>query len=187
MSKPSTRAKIIDIADQLFYEFGYEHTSFASIAGEVGISRGNFYHHFKSKDEILNAVIDRRLTNTQQLLDDWHDEGQTAEGRIKCFINILITNRAKIKLFGCPVGSLTNELVKLEHYSLPGANKIFILFKDWLAKQFLALGHGKDAEKLALHLLARSQGIATIASAFHDEAFLYQEAETLNQWLSSYA
>jgi len=44
-------------ADRLFYEQGFEHTSFANIADAVNISHGNVYHHFKSKDDILDAVI----------------------------------------------------------------------------------------------------------------------------------
>jgi len=186
MSKQSTKTNIIDKADQLFYESGFEHTSFAGIASRVGISRGNFYYHFKSKDEILQAVIDRRLANTQQMLDAWSEEAATPEARIKCFINILIMNRDKIKRYGCPVGSLTNELSKLGHPALAEASSVFTLFKDWLAREFSALGQGREAARLALHLLARSQGIATIASAFDDEDFLYQEAEELNRWLGGY-
>ena len=64
MNDTTTRANIIDAADQLFYRQGYEHTSFADIADVVQISRGNFYYHFKSKDEILDAVINLRLVNT---------------------------------------------------------------------------------------------------------------------------
>lgn len=187
MSNRTTKENIIDVADQLFYQQGFVHTSFADIASEVGISRGNFYHHFKSKDEILTAVIDQRLSNTERMLNDWQIEGQTASERIKCFINILILNRAKIKLYGCPVGTLAMELAKLEHPSLIGAKNVFSLFSDWLEKQFIDLGHQKNALDLALHLLARSQGIATLASAFHDEKFLYKEVETLNEWLATYS
>ena len=39
MSGSSTRAQIVEVADRLFYEQGYEHTSFADIASEVKISR----------------------------------------------------------------------------------------------------------------------------------------------------
>ena len=60
----------------LFYQHGFDHTSFADIAGKVGISRGNFYYHFKTKDEILDAVINRRLTNTEQMLDHWEATGE---------------------------------------------------------------------------------------------------------------
>ena len=52
MSDKTTRDQIVEAADRLFYRQGYEHTSFADIADAVQISRGNFYYHFKSKDEI---------------------------------------------------------------------------------------------------------------------------------------
>ena len=55
------RQRIVAAADQLFYIQGYENTSFSDIAEAVDISRGNFYYHFKSKDDILSAVLDARL------------------------------------------------------------------------------------------------------------------------------
>ena len=90
MSNKTTRDHIIDAADQLFYRQGYEHTSFSDIADTVQISRGNFYHHFKTKDEILDAVIDLRLTNTRNMLEQWEIEGKQPEDRIRRFIHILI-------------------------------------------------------------------------------------------------
>lgn len=186
MSNNTTRETIVDIADELFYQQGYEKTSFSDIAREVGITRGNFYHHFKTKDAILASVIDKRLDNTAEMLAQWQEEGQSAGDRIECFIKILIMNRAKIKLYGCPVGTLTTELSKLDHPLLSNANQVFMLFSNWLETQFLALGHKEQAKDLALHLLARSQGVATLASAFHDEDFLYKEVETLKAWLMHY-
>ena len=182
----TTKERIVELADQLYYEKGFGSTSFADIASEVGISRGNFYHHFKTKDEILAAVIEKRMLKTEMMLNNWEKSGTSPADRIKCFINILIMNRMKIKQFGCPVGSLTTELAKLDHPALTDANQVFTLFKTWLSKQFASLGYKKEADSLAMHLLGRSQGIATMASAFHSEEFLYQEVETLNQWLSSY-
>jgi len=63
-----TRERIVDKADQLFYEQGFEHTSFTQIAEALGISRGNFYYHFKTKDEILDAVISHRIVRTNSML-----------------------------------------------------------------------------------------------------------------------
>ena len=146
-----TKDVIIDMADMLFYQQGFEHTSFSDISRKVGISRGNFYHHFKSKDEILESVIERRLSNTRKMLDEWQEENPSAKDRIKCFINILVANRVKIKLYGCPVGTLTTELGKLSHPSLVDANKVFSLFKHWLTNQFGTLGKEHiEAENLAI-------------------------------------
>lgn len=186
MSTNSTRDHIIEAADLLFYQQGYEHTSFADIADAVKISRGNFYYHFKTKDEILDAVIEARLANTRKMLDQWEIGGQTPADRIRSFINILIVNRADIKRFGCPVGTLCTELAKLDHTSQDEANKLFTLFRTWLRRQFNLLGREADADALAMHFLARSQGVATLAAAFHDEKFIREEVTQMNAWLDSY-
>ena len=185
MSDKTTRDHIVEAADQLFYRQGYEHTSFSDIADAVKISRGNFYYHFKSKDEILDAVINERLANTRKMLEQWEIEGKQPADRIRSFIHILIGNRAKIKRYGCPVGTLCAELAKLNHASQAEANKLFTLFQTWLRRQFTLLGREADADTLAMHLLARSQGVATLASAFHDEKFIKQEVKQMCDWLES--
>jgi TetR/AcrR family transcriptional repressor of nem operon len=185
MSSKSTRDQIVEAADRLFYQQGFEHTSFADIADVVGISRGNFYYHYKSKDEILDAVIDARLAKTGKMLERWEAEGDTPDDRIRSFIDILIANRSDIKRYGCPVGTLCGELAKLGHASQADANKLFTLFRTWLARQFALLGRTADADALAMHLLARSQGVATLASAFQDEDFIRQEVSELQRWLTS--
>ena len=180
----STRERIVEKADQLFYEQGYEHTSFADIAGAVKISRGNFYHHFRTKDEILDAVIALRLENTRKMLERWESEGESPADCIRCFINILIANRTKIMAHGCPVGTLCAELAKLDHAFQAKAGKLFTLFRNWLSRQFKALGREVDADALAMHLLARSQGVATLANAFHDETFIREEVAQMDRWLA---
>ena len=187
MRHQTTRDQIIEAADRLFYRQGYEHTSFSDIADAVRISRGNFYYHFKTKDEILDAVIDARLAYTRAMLDQWERDGRTPADRIRSFIHILIANRADIKRFGCPVGTLTAELAKLDHVSKAEANKLFTLFRTWLRRQFTLLGHKTDADELAMHLLARSQGVATLAAAFHDEKFIRQEVRQMCAWLDNVA
>jgi TetR/AcrR family transcriptional repressor of nem operon len=183
MSGKTTRERIIDAADRLFYQQGYEQTSFADVAAAVGITRGNFYHHFKSKDEILDAVIELRLDATAGMLARWEVEGGHPQGRLLCFVGILVANRAKIMNHGCPVGTLSTELSKLDHRSREDANKIFLLFRAWLRRQFEQLGRSGDADDLAMHLLARSQGVATLANAFHDEGFIQKEVDAMRDWI----
>lgn len=179
----STRDHIIQAADQLFYERGFEKTSFADIAESVQISRGNFYYHFKSKDDILAAVIDQRATKTAAMLDSWAQKASTPLARLRCFAELLIQNRKNIQRFGCPVGTLCAELSKLDHPSQGEAGMIFGQFRTWLSEQFEALGHGPDADALAMHLLSRSQGIASLANAFHDERFIRHEVKLIEDWL----
>jgi AcrR family transcriptional regulator len=181
----TTRDHIVEAADQLFYQRGYEHTSFSNIADVVQISRGNFYFHFKSKDEILHAVIDLRLARTRQMLEQWEAEGKVPEDRIRSFIDMMIANRAAIKRYGCPVGTLCTELAKLGHASQAEARELFTLFRAWLRRQFTLLGREADADVLAMHLLGRSQGVATLASAFQDETFIRVEMQQMCEWLET--
>lgn len=183
MVQAQTRKQIVAAADDLFYRQGFAQTSFANIAAAVGISRGNFYYHFKTKDEILTEVIQLRLTRTARMLADWQGDGDSPRARIASFIDLMIMNRAKITRYGCPIGSLCTELSKLDHAAQGQANGLFTLFRDWLQRQFTQAGQGTDAPALAMHLLARSQGAATLAQSFHDEGFLRAEVADMHRWL----
>lgn len=185
MGDGTTRERIVDAADRLFYERGYEHTSFADIADAVAISRGNFYYHYKTKDEILAAVIARRFERTAAMLAQWEADADGAVDRVRSFIHMLVMNRATISRHGCPVGTLCGELGKLGHPAKADASRLFTLFRAWLRGQFVLLGHEAGADALAMHLLARSQGIAALASAFEDERFIEQEVEQLLAWLQT--
>ncbi len=185
MSGATTREQIVEEADRLFHERGFGHASFADIAAAVGISRGNFYYHFKTKDEILDAVIARRRANVQRMLERWESEGASPADRIRRFIGVLVTNQTAIMRHGCPIGTLCGELAKLDHPAQVAASGLFILFRDWLTRQFVDLGHAEEAEALAMSLLARSQGVAVLANAFHDDAFVEREVADLCAWLDA--
>lgn len=183
MKADETRRKIVIAADQLFYEQGFEKASFTDIARVVEISRGNFYYHFKTKDAVLAAVIEHRLDQRKAMLRQWEQEEDNPANRIKSFINILIANQTKIMAFGCPIGTLCSELAKLDHALKPEAAGLFTLFAEWLERQFTELGRADRASDLAMHLLMRSQGVASLANTFQDASFVRREVEAMYQWL----
>ena len=51
--------EILDVAEELFAEKGYDNASTNDIIAKIGIARGTLYHHFGSKEEILDALVDR--------------------------------------------------------------------------------------------------------------------------------
>lgn len=60
---------ILDVSQRLFMEKGYEHTSIQDIINRLGgLSKGAIYHHFHSKEEILNAVINRMSEESEEKL-----------------------------------------------------------------------------------------------------------------------
>ena len=53
-----TVKKILEISYKLFYDKGYDETSIQDIIDELGMSKGAIYHHFKSKEDILNKICE---------------------------------------------------------------------------------------------------------------------------------
>lgn len=183
----SIREQIVDAADRLFYEQGFGFTSFSHIADAVGISRGNFYYHFKTKDEILDAVIDSRLARTRRMLAQWSAQSEDPAERIGLFVDILLRNQEPIMRHGCPVGSLCQELAKLDHLARDRAGGVLALFAEWLRAQFEQMGCGQASAGHALHLLGRTQGVATLANAFGDPGYVREEVARMNDWVRACA
>lgn len=180
----STRNEIVAAADDLFYRQGFEHTSFAHIAAAVKISRGNFYHHFKSKDDILRAVIDKRLADRRAMMAEWTARHDDPRDRLYAFIDILKVNGAKIRRHGCPIGTLCSELAKLNHQAQNEAKGLFTLFDAWLSEQFTLLGHGPRSGRLAMRLLSETQGVATMFNAFGEVGFVDLEISRMKAWVA---
>ena len=62
--------KILDVSMQLFLEKGCEHTSIQDIVNHLGgLSKGAIYHHFKSKEDILDGVMNKLYQNNDNELD----------------------------------------------------------------------------------------------------------------------
>lgn len=54
------RVQILDAAEQLFFEKGYDRTSVQDLLDALSMSKGGFYHYFDSKEAVLRAVSERR-------------------------------------------------------------------------------------------------------------------------------
>lgn len=179
------RQNILDAANRLFYERGFHQTSFSDIAEASGVPRGNFYYYFKSKDEILEAVVAGRLEQIRGMLAQWEAEIPEPRDRLRRYVQILLNEERDVMRYGCPMGSLNMELGKTRPELLVHSREMFLLFRDWLQRQFRALGAGRGARDLALHLLACTQGTALVASSLSDPGLLRREAQRLKQWIDA--
>ncbi|MGO1802585.1 MAG: TetR/AcrR family transcriptional regulator [Microbacteriaceae bacterium] len=67
------RDQILEIAVQVFIEQGYEATSVASLAARLGLSKSALYHHFASKEALLEVALDEALGGLEGVLRDAGD------------------------------------------------------------------------------------------------------------------
>ena len=63
-SADERKGEILDVAEQLFAEKGFDNASTNDIIKKIGIARGTLYHHFKSKEEILDAIVERMMNDS---------------------------------------------------------------------------------------------------------------------------
>lgn len=73
-SADDRRNEILDGAQALFFERGYERTTVNDVIAKVGISKGGFYHHFKAKEDLLEGITARlardAVARVRDILDD---------------------------------------------------------------------------------------------------------------------
>ena len=189
MAKKSerTRQRIIDAANQLFYRKGYNRTSFTDVVDAAEVPRGNIYYYFKTKDDILKAVIANRLEIISAMLGDWDKSISQPLDRLERFVRIMYDSTPALLRSGCPMGSLTVELAKDQPQLKEEAKALFDLFQRWLANQFIGLGYPEEARDLSLRLLARGQGLIVIAQVYQDPGFLERGTQELNRWIEELA
>ncbi|HHB80850.1 MAG TPA: TetR/AcrR family transcriptional regulator [Aliiroseovarius sp.] len=180
------RQGLVDAANRLIYQRGYARTSFSDIAKEAGFNRGNFYHYFKAKEDILAAVVADRLGRIQGMLDGWDADIDAPLERLHRFVRILSVEAEDVAKSGCPMGTLSSEMAKGDRGNLALVRQMFDLFRVWLERQFTLLGiPAEQAPAHATRLLVLTQGIAMLAHVYGDAEILKSEVRDVENWLKT--
>jgi TetR/AcrR family transcriptional regulator, transcriptional repressor for nem operon len=186
-TKGSTnRQRIVEAADRLFYVRGYNQTSFSDISDATGLPRGNFYYYFKTKEDILDAVVESRVDGFDQILAECTNAIADPRKRLLAFARVPLHHSDQVLQYGCPIGSLSTELCKspAPDASPSRMTSVFDLLRHWIATQFSALGIAESrADQLAMDLLARLQGVVLIANIYKDAEFLKRASADIEDWL----
>ena len=169
---------------KLAYRRGFRETSLADIAEAAQVPVGNVYYYFKTKEELGEAVVERRLAEFRAFREEM-DRLSSPTERLFAFVDGIQRNKAQLARGGCPLGGLCSELHK-EGGSL--ARKSAALFTEpmgWLEEQFRAAGHEKDSRELAVHLFSAFQGMAAVALGANDSDVVVTEVKRLKDWIRS--
>lgn len=176
------RRRIVEAANGLIYHKGYNMTSLADVASIISITKGNLHYHFKSKEELLEAVIDFRLQSIGEQLEQWELELDSPHARIKRFVQMLLNEEEHLVRYGCPMGSLNVELGKTQESLKSKSLTMFDRYLDWLDKQFKLID-SRNAKSLSRHLMTMAQGAALMAYIYHDTQWLKRECKHIIDWL----
>jgi AcrR family transcriptional regulator len=181
---PGKRDRLITAACELLYRQGIETTTLAEIAQLADVPLGNVYYYFKTKDEIIDAVVQSHLLTIRTTLASVEANHRTPKSRLKALVKVLAEERDLIAEYGCPQGSLCSEMNKNGSGSDNLAADLIRVPLTWVEGQFRQMGR-RDAYELAVTLMATYQGTALLSNTLSDPTLMTRESRRLSQWIDS--
>jgi TetR/AcrR family transcriptional repressor of nem operon len=181
--RPGKRERLIAAARTTLYEQGVERTTLADIANAADVPVGNVYYYFKTKAELVAAVIEGNETRSQEAIAVL-DRRRTPKARLRGLIDLWIDQRESLTAHGCPFGTLSTELGKGADALAPESARLFVRLLDWIERQFRELGR-RDARELAVTLLSTYEGVTVLANVLGDEDLIKMEGRRLERWIES--
>lgn len=179
--KSDKKERLLQAARSLIHRQGFHQTTLAHISEESGISLGNLYYYFKTKEEIVAAVVEDRTERFHALTEEWDSDAEPRQ-RLARFLTMPSTICDSIVTYGCPVGSLSQELNKHSGPQVGLAAKPLRAQLDWVSKQFEQID-SENAQSLAQQFIARLQGASLLANAMKQPQILTEEVEQVRNWL----
>ncbi|PYN27332.1 MAG: TetR family transcriptional regulator [Candidatus Rokuibacteriota bacterium] len=189
----STREAILEAASRLIHVHGYNHTSLDDVLRESNVGKGNFYYHFKSKEELGYAILDQIIGSfLERTLEPCFSDPQgRALTQIRCFLDrVLEMQRERNCVGGCPLGNLALELSDV-HEGFRG--RLASVFAAWRERLTLALrtaqsqgavGSECRPEAVADFLVASLEGAILLTKLTKNIAVMEQCVVEMKRYLS---
>ena len=177
------RDRLIEAAKTLFYQHGVTGTTLADIAERAKVPLGNVYYHFRTKDALIEAVVQAHVQELQSLLARWEHWSDSRQ-RLLALLATARDEEHMLARYGCPHGSLCQEFDKDESQLAHMAAQIFQVYLDWAETQFLLLGKTEpEARDLAIDLISSLQGTYVLTASFRSPALLERKLQRLEMWI----
>lgn len=166
---PARRDELLDVAQRLFARHGYDGTSVNQIIGELGVSKGGFYHYFESKEDLVEALARRYATvlaaETDRLL---HDPTMDAFAKLTTF---MVTSRrhkagnvAELRATFAPLFRAENvRLFERTHRAVMSVVQPILtrIIVEGVAEQTFETPDPENAAETILHLLSGNRDLLT--------------------------
>jgi AcrR family transcriptional regulator len=176
------RERLLDAAKTLIHRQGFYRTTLADIANESEVPLGNVYYYFKTKEEILETVLEQRWQKLQGTLNSCC-VGGPRENLIQ-LVKTVSKSSNKIAEFGCVIGSLCQELDKTQSELRKSADRIMHAQIDWASSQFREMGLKKHHEA-GFALIARLEGTMLLGHALQEPRLIKQQLKAICAWIKS--
>ena len=188
----ATRNRVLDAATELVFEHGVAGTTLDDVRATANVSKGQLYHYFADKEDLVHAVIDRtvqQVLDAQPQLTDLSSWAAIA-GWFDHLVQLQVNRHA---IGGCPIGSLAGELAETDQQA---RTELAAGFDRWEAplrdglRQMQADGklrRSADPARLATATLAAIQGGLVLTQTRRDPQQLRIALDAAYGYLRSFA
>jgi TetR/AcrR family transcriptional repressor of nem operon len=191
----STREAILDAATRLMHVRGYQNTSLDDVLRESGVGKGNFYYHFRSKEDLGYAILDQLVAGflERTLEPCFSDASAPHLTQIRCFLDrVLDAQRQRKCVGGCAMGNLASELSDV-HEGF--RERLASVFHAWRTRLTLVLHEAQERgevvescqpESISHFLVAALEGAILLSKVSKDIAVMEQCVMELKRYLTLY-
>ena len=191
----STREAVIEAATRLIHLKGYQHTTLDDVLSASGVGKGNFYHHFRSKEDLGFAILDRFVEAFKEraLRPAFADTSVSRIVQIRRFlVRVRDVQEERHCVGGCVFGNLAAELSDVHEGFRERLAGLFSHWREHLAA-VLADGRARGEvtadcrpEAVAQFVVASLEGAMLLTKLTKDIAVMDRCVEEMNRYLSLY-
>lgn len=147
-----TLEKILEVSQQLFFEKGFDQTTIQDIVDRLeGLTRGAVYHHFKSKEDIMNALIDRMFldNNPFVMLQNRTDLNGLQKMRLAITMNQRDEERVPLSVQAIPILQNPRILAGMIESNRKNLSPLWLAFiNEGIADGSIQTGYAKELSEL---------------------------------------
>ena len=191
----STHEAILEAATRLMHVRGYQNTSLDDVLRESGVGKGNFYYHFRSKEDLGYAILDQLVAGfLERTLEPCFSAPDVARvSQIRCFLDrVLEAQRQRNCVGGCAMGNLASELSDV-HEGF--RERLASVFTAWKGRLTTALVEAQERgevvaacrpDSVAHFLVAGLEGAILLSKVSKDITVMEQCVSELKHYLTLY-
>jgi TetR/AcrR family transcriptional regulator, transcriptional repressor for nem operon len=150
-----TRTKILDVAEKLTQTNGFNGFSYIDLANEIGIKTSSIHYHFKRKDDLAAALVERVHEQHAEGFRAMEVSNESIDARLRAVIAYFQDYIANQRY--CLCGMIAVELQSVSTRVAKLVQAYFRDFQAWLKRQFELAGK-EDSERLAIGFLSALEG-----------------------------
>ncbi len=175
------KERLVRAAAERFHRDGLKGPSIADIARDADVAVGNVFYYFRTKDELIRAVVDHWIGRIHSAMDSLLPE-EPPERRLEAFLDNSAARADVYATTGCPLIALARDLRQSGDALSPLAIDVIRPQIDWIDRMFRAMGiRNKEKHSAAPGILAALQGSLQMAFALGDADIIHATVEELKE------